>query len=67
MSKQEEIREGMRGKLCEHDCEYGFGDLDLEDAVTLILSYLHSQGVVIKANKDDCFGMVEVEPLIKGK
>ncbi len=48
MSKQSEIREGIKGKLRERGCEDGFGDLDLEDAVDLFLAYLHSRGVVIK-------------------
>lgn len=70
--KRAEIWKGLKDKLREHGCEEGFGDLDLEDAVDLFLTYLHFQGVVIKVDRDLAEKMrhlddeyFAVEPLVK--
>jgi len=59
MTKQEEIREGMAKELRIHHYKfpYSYGDSDImrkatEDTTNLILKYLHSQGVVLKADKE---------------
>ena len=46
MTKQEEIREGMRSRLT-----YTF-DFTTDEITTEILSYLHSQGVVLKVDRE---------------
>ncbi len=64
MTKQKEIREGLKEILGEHfDCRcvgmdekgniYPVEQLDTSGA-TLILNYLHSQGVVLKVKCPDC-------------
>lgn len=48
MDKQEEIREGMENSI--RDIGYYLGWQ--EDATEAVLKYLHSQGVVIKVDKE---------------
>ncbi len=54
MTKQEEIREGIRNRLCDR-CERGSGCCDLRDKgcgdEEEFISYLASQGVVIKVEQ----------------
>ena len=77
MTTQEEIRERIKDLLLpdKYTIEYEWGNCDkdgaIEDAYGAaddILSYLHSQGVVIKGGEVDNETPVEafeVEPLIK--
>jgi len=60
MTKQEEIREGIinilepyafSGTITSSDGYYFFCD-KADDVITAILSYLHSQGVVIKVERE---------------
>jgi len=80
MTKQEEIREGLEGKINRFDTfreEYSYRGFADE-----ILNYLHSRGVVIKVDKgiggrwlspneikgyELCQQDMLVEPLIEGK
>jgi len=70
MNKQEEIRMWLKERLSEHGCPNAYLNNDADK----ILSYLHSQGVVIKVDREpikgDYYGenapqqMKLVEPLI---
>jgi len=73
MSKQEEIREGMR-YFVQGDCAY-FGEKECpfednlacqecDERIHELLSYLRSQGVVIKTGYDQNFNTL-TESLVK--
>ncbi len=65
MSKQEDIREGIKGlTFFVEDTEYWeIGNLFVlrEKAITKLLNYLHSQGVVLKVDRE--LPMYVVHPL----
>ena len=72
MNKQKEIREGIRRELGKHlylplDAS-AESRLERDNAVDEflggILSYLHSQGVVIKVDRDPLEGGFVIEPLV---
>ena len=54
MTKQEEIREGLRAKLFE------LGVTNKGFVIRQILEYLHSQGVVLKVDRELPFPMCTV-------
>jgi len=83
MTKQEEIREGIAALAGEYAFDKQYKDLTSHEKnsagnwARMLMIKLHSQGVVIKDNRDpaDCescpvaviCGYVAVEPLIKEK
>ena len=76
MTKQEEIREGIKNILSEH---FGLAPTQepfVSELPNKIIKYLHSQGVVIKVDRElgktpigvadwSKISMEEVEPLIE--
>ena len=74
MATKDEIREGIRKIIFDEDMLGGDNGIDDEGTARLLLIYLHSQGVVIKVDKElpknpvtvtDLFGLSKEEALSK--